>query len=153
MIHVIQNSNLLDIKEGIVCHQVNCVGKMGAGIALQIRNKWPKVYEEYVKDCEIFKTDPRRLLGHVQDILLKDNLIVANCFAQIQPGNGQMTDYNAWDIIIDKLKDLSNYFNLELHFPWMIGCGLAGGDWKTMLNKFDDAFSSSTSNIYFHSLT
>ena len=35
----------------IICQQVNCMGVMGAGLAAQIRRKWPNVYNEYRKRC------------------------------------------------------------------------------------------------------
>ena len=152
MVEVVEGSNLLDVQQGIICHQTNCVGVMGAGIARQIREKWPKVYDEYLKDCAFAKSDPRRLLGHVQDIAIKPGLVVANCYGQVQPGNGCMTDYDAWNTILDKLKDLSNYFNLDLHFPWMVGCGLAGGDWSIMQKKIEDAFSGQFPRVYIHKL-
>lgn len=152
MVEVIEGSNLLDVQKGIVCHQVNCIGVMGAGIALQIKNKWPKVYKLYKSECDIFTTDPKRLLGHVSDTLVGDSLVVANCFGQVFPGHGYMTDYKAWDIILDKLKDLSNYFNLDLHFPWQIGCGLAGGDWSKMKAKIEKAFDGKGINAYIHKL-
>ena len=153
MVKTINNSNLLDVREGIICHQVNCIGVMGGGLALQVRKKWPKAFSEYSKECAIFKENPKRLLGHVQDVLLEDKLVVANCYGQVLPGNGVMTSYEAWDIILDKLKDLSNYFNLDLHFPWMVGCGLAGGDWSIMRKKIEDAFSGKEHKVYIHKLT
>ena len=127
-------------------------GVMGGGIALQIKNKWPKVYSEYQVECSLFKEDPKRMVGHVQDILIEDGLVVANCFGQVYPGHGLMTDYRAWDVILDKLKDLSGFFNLDLHFPWMIGCGLAGGDWSIMQSKIEKAFSGKNTNAYIHKL-
>jgi len=33
--------DILTVKKGYVCHQVNIQGIMGAGLALQIKNKWP----------------------------------------------------------------------------------------------------------------
>lgn len=153
MVEVIENSNLLDVQRGIICHQTNCIGVMGGGVALQIRKKWPKVYKEYLEDCKCFEKSPQRMLGHVQDILVKDGLVVANCYGQVCPGNDKcMTDYEAWDVILDKLKDLSSYFNLDLHFPWMVGCGLAGGDWNVMRKKIEEAFSGSTCHVYIHKL-
>ena len=152
MVEIIEDSNLLDLKQGIICHQTNCIGVMGGGIALQIKNKWPKVFGEYKKECLQFKDRPEYLLGHVQDVLIDSNLVVANCYGQIFPGNGLMTDYEAWDKILDKLKDLSNFFNLQLHFPWKIGCGLAGGHWPTMLHKIETAFSRKNSKVYVHKL-
>ena len=152
MVEVVENSNLLDVQEGIICHQTNCIGVMGGGIALQIRKKWPKVFEDYSDDCAIFKEDPRRLLGHVQDVLVKNNLVVANCYGQVFPGYGLMTDYKAWDTILYNLRDLSNYFNLDLHFPWMVGCGLAGGDWNVMRKKIENAFSDPNTKVFIHRL-
>lgn len=34
-----KDGNLLDAKTDVIAHQVNCQGVMGAGIALQIKNK------------------------------------------------------------------------------------------------------------------
>ena len=45
------NGNILTFPERdedtIICHQVNCKGVMGAGLAKQIRDKWPVVFDEY----------------------------------------------------------------------------------------------------------
>ncbi len=152
MVKTIENSSLLDVEEGIICHQVNCIGVMGAGVALQIRQKWPNAYNDYKDECSQFTQDPKKLLGHVQDILVKDNLVVANCYGQVFPGHGVMTDYNAWDIMLDKLRDLSIFYSLDLHFPWMVGCGLAGGDWNVMSKKINDVFGRSLVNVFIHKL-
>ena len=150
MIQILENSDLLKIDKGIICHQTNCVGVMGGGIALQIRNKWPNVYKQYVNECEPFKNDPRYLLGHVQDIVINDKLIIVNCFGQTFPGHGLMTDYDVWDKILDKLRDIRNHFHLDLHFPWMIGCGLAGGNWDVMFKKIYDKFNDGNDITYIH---
>lgn len=153
MIEIVEHSNLLEVKSGIICHQVNCIGAMGAGIALQIKNKWPVVFNDYKKECQLFVNNPKKLLGKVQDTLVSDKLVVANCFGQVYPGrNGIMTDYKAWDDILEKLNDLSNFFSLELHFPYMVGCGLAGGNWDTMLNKIRDKFESTNTKVFIHKL-
>ena len=47
MIKIIEG-NILNAEEDIICHQVNCRGKMGSGLAKQIRDKYPDVYKEYV---------------------------------------------------------------------------------------------------------
>ncbi len=39
--------NLFDTDAKFICHQVNCMGKMGSGVALQVRQRFPHVYEEY----------------------------------------------------------------------------------------------------------
>lgn len=153
MVQVLEHSDLLEVKKGIICHQVNCIGAMAAGIALQIKNKWPVVYKNYKADCYSFSADPRRMLGHVQDTLVAPDLVVANCFGQVYPGRrGNMTEYGAWNNILDKLEDLANYFHLDIHMPWMIGCGLAGGDWDTMLKKINEKFGTTNTKVFIHKL-
>ena len=46
MITVI-NGDLLSSQEDYICHQVNCMGVMGAGVALQIKKVYPDVYNQY----------------------------------------------------------------------------------------------------------
>ena len=46
MIEII-NGNIFKGDADIICHQVNTHGIMGAGIALQIKEKFPDVYAVY----------------------------------------------------------------------------------------------------------
>ncbi len=46
MIKII-DGNLFDTKAKIIAHQVNCRGVMGSGVALQIKERYPYVYEMY----------------------------------------------------------------------------------------------------------
>lgn len=48
MIEIIEG-NLFDTDAKFICHQVNCMGKMDSGVALQIKQRFPHVYEEYKK--------------------------------------------------------------------------------------------------------
>lgn len=48
-----------------ICQQVNCRGVMGAGLALQIRNKWPVVYRRYLGLC--YGSDGNKL-GMYQEV-------------------------------------------------------------------------------------
>lgn len=153
MVELIEHSNLLDVKSGIICHQVNCIGVMGAGLALQIRNKWPIVFDKYKDDCLQFMTHPEMMLGHVLDVMIEPSLIVANCYGQVFPSNvGKQTDYDSWDIILAKLQDLNNYFSLDIHLPYMIGCGLAGGDWNVMSEKIYRVFENSHTKAFIHKI-
>lgn len=71
MVELVDNSNLLDVKSGILCHQVNCVGVMGAGIALQIKGKWPEVFKQYKDKCDLCSEEPRKLLGGCKTSLFR----------------------------------------------------------------------------------
>ena len=153
MVELIEQSNLLDIKSGIICHQVNCIGVMGAGLAFQVKNKWPIVYKKYKEDCKQFMTHPEMMLGHVLDVMVEPTLVVANCYGQVFPSSvGKQTDYDSWNTMFAKLQDLGNYFSLDLHFPYMMGCGLAGGDWNVMSEKIERLFVKSQTRVFIHKL-
>ena len=62
MIRVI-NGDLLEADSTFICHQVNCRGVMGSGVAKAIRDKYPEVYTQYKRFCSQYKGD---LLGRVQ---------------------------------------------------------------------------------------
>lgn len=53
-------NSVLDVTDGIICHQVNCQNVMGAGIARAIYEKYPKVKELYHKRCETYSTQKER---------------------------------------------------------------------------------------------
>jgi hypothetical protein len=118
--------NILDVKSGVIAHQVNCKGVMGAGLALQIRKKYPEVYLEY-KDC--CDTGYARLGSCL--ILPVDGLSIANLFAQNGYGRtGVHTDYMALSNCLSGLNEWAN--GCDIHIPYGIGCGLAGGDWDVV---------------------
>jgi len=90
MIKII-NGNILNATEDIICHQVNCKKVMGAGLAKQIRNKYPEVFEEYKWLLDGFGNQ----LGHCQLVLCHDGKTVANLFGQDGYGrNKQYTNYH-----------------------------------------------------------
>lgn len=39
----------------LVCHQTNCLGVMGAGLAKQVRDTCPDVYTSYKRQTDQFK--------------------------------------------------------------------------------------------------
>lgn len=49
--------NIFTTKHQTLVNAVNCVGVMGAGIALEYRLRYPLMYEKYVKICEEKKLD------------------------------------------------------------------------------------------------
>lgn len=149
----VENSSILDVEEGIICHQVNCIGVMGAGLARDIRNKWPDVYKQYASLCRSFKDSPGMLLGKVHEVTVSDKLVVANCFGQVYPGHGMMTCYEAWKHIIKYLLDDACYFGCQsVHLPYMVGCGLAGGDWKVMHDILESGFKEHDIEVVLHKL-
>jgi len=118
--------NILTVNNGIICHQVNCKGKMGAGIALKIRKKWPIVYEKYLSACMVGKIQ----LGSVQMIQISPVLYVANLAGQNGYGRDKRyTNYGALTSTLIDLQKISDDLKLQIYIPYKIGCANAGGDW------------------------
>lgn len=125
--------NILDAKHGIIGHQVNCMLAMGAGIAKQIRNKWPQVYTEYKTMVQV---KPEYRLGKCQLVeITPKELFVANLFGQYHYGRGKQTDYGALVQAFNELKQWHKAYchpDFPIWIPHNMGCGLAGGDWDTV---------------------
>lgn len=136
---IYRKGNLLEARADIICHQVNCMGKMGAGIAKQIRDKYPKVYEGYKELCE--KMAPQILLGSV-DFEKTDHYIVANCFAQLGYAyKGLQTNYEALKTCLETVKEVAEKDKiLSIALPYKIGCGLAHGDWDKVETIIKEVF-------------
>ena len=136
-----KNGNLLESNCSVICHQVNCQGVMGSGIAKQIRDKWPEVFTRYQEYMNYFwnmgiATSSKHYLGQIYLCKVADNKYVANFFSQdiYLPKGVCHTHYEAFRICCKKLKnhmdDYATLKNATIGFPYKIGCGLAGGDWS-----------------------
>ena len=125
-----KKGDLLEITEGVIAHQVNCQGVMGAGVAKQIRSKLLTVsqYQAYRYKCKKFGAD---LLGTCYlDKIEGRPLYVAHLFGEnIPTGTGLDTDYDALEEAVINLKITAGQHNLPIAIPGYLGCGLAGGNW------------------------
>ena len=130
---VFEHSNLLDVKDGIICHQVNCANVIGSGVAKQIIQKWPRVKDDYHDYINMFmgKED---LLGRVHYSLVDTNLMVCNMFGQRNYGydGKRYTNYEAFAECLERIRD--SQILGTVHFPFGIACGLGGGNWEIILN-------------------
>lgn len=146
------DNDILCEPANIICHQVNCMGVMGAGLAKQIRNKFPFVYSEYKALCDEYtnKRYKQILLGKAQiidvenrksmhsplnDYVYDNSISVCNLFGQYEFGRGVHTKPEALERAIYNLCFLISQPNNEvlsttISIPYGIGCGLAGGDWN-----------------------
>lgn len=134
--------DLLETTADIICHQVNCKGVMGAGLAKQIKLRYPKVFENYKKLCA--KYDYGSILLGVVDFEEVDKYIVANCFGQWGYGTKvKQTDYDALERCFKSVADFAIREELKtIAIPYGIGCGLAGGDWNTVFGIITKTFAN-----------
>ena len=136
---------LFGIKSGILCQQVNCQNKMGAGLAKAIMEQYPAVAREYHK--AFLQYSKEELFGKVQIVPVEKSLYVANLFTQFDYGNPKKSGkiYTDEDKLIEAIckvlraaknfqpKDTAGRF--PVFVPYEIGCGYGGGNWNSIWNR------------------
>lgn len=137
--------DILNVTNGIICHQVNYFGVMGGGVAAAIAENilTEEQYKSYTDYC---KQAGRTALGTVQFIGCTGGLIVANMFCQDDArARGGMTeagitDYDAMRRCLVRVRSVAQVHNKSVYFPHNLGCGIAGGDWSTVKFIMEDTF-------------
>lgn len=165
MIHYL-NGNLLDADIEYICHQVNCQGRMGSGIAKSIKDRWPVVYDRYIKSYEErvdeiakmcggfeYQIDASEtLLGNLQIIPVEPHKNVINMFAQQYYGydGKRYTSYDAfWECLGGIRTSVPE--GSKIGFPDHIGCGLGGANWEIIKNMIKEALSDKY-DVYIYKL-
>ena len=112
----------------LIVHQVNCKGVMGAGVAKQVRDQFPLVFQCYKELCYLRRKDTSTLLGVCQYVT-ENSKTICNAFGQDGFNrSGCNTDYDA---LRKCFRDIAaKYAEKKIALPYLIGCGLAGGDWN-----------------------
>lgn len=137
--------NLLAVRNGIICHQVNYHGIMGAGIAAAIADTVlpAEQYATYVDYC---KRAGRTALGTVQFLGAPHGLVVANLFCQDEALAHHapcITDYDLMRRCFVQVRNLAQIRKMTVYIPHKIGCGIACGDWETVQQILQDMFADS----------
>jgi O-acetyl-ADP-ribose deacetylase (regulator of RNase III) len=138
--------NLLALAErgelDIIVHGCNCQNTMGSGIAKQIKDRYPTVWEA---DCDYERELAARRYNKLGNYTLakvynKPFFYVVNAYTQYEylPRGVDHFEYASFAVILQKLAHF--YGNYDFGFPY-IGMGLAGGDSEriiAMLEEFSE---------------
>lgn len=155
-----RTGNLLESGADYICHQVNCRGVMGSGVAKQIRDKWPIVYAEYKNYlqeredelCGGLECSPsvsKTSLGDAQTVTLPSGKHVVNMFAQLDYGyDGKR--YTSYDAFYSCLESMAKVIpkNATIAFPYKIGCDRGGADWGIISIMIDRVLGDFNVVIY-----
>jgi O-acetyl-ADP-ribose deacetylase (regulator of RNase III) len=142
------NADIFENTEGLIIHGTNCSGGFGSGVAGQIRQRYPEVYEK-------FKTVPHgeATLGRLQIIDVTESLSIGNAFTQLNYGyDGQKyASPKAIEKALHRAFLWCELVGRSLLAP-KIGCGLGGLDWSSdvepIFDKFAEEFPEVTVQIY-----
>jgi O-acetyl-ADP-ribose deacetylase (regulator of RNase III) len=121
--------DLLSVNKGVIIHGVNTLGLFNAGIAKQIRYKYPSVYLDYMDNYSKYS------LGDIHISVADENkyLNVIHAFNQSSIGRDPSRRYISYDAVFEsftKINTLCHVGNINtVYFP-MIGSGLANGKWS-----------------------
>ena len=123
----------------IICHQVNCQGVMGSGLALTIKEYDQRVFDEYKN--YIYEKGKRAVLGDTLFVNSK-GFMVANVYSQYNYGYlGVYTDYKALEKGLRIVNKYAKANGLTVGIPYKMGCDRAGGDWKIVKELIDKIFT------------
>lgn len=137
--NIIIKGNILNIKQGAICHQVNCRGVAGSGLAKQIANKYPNWQMEYKSSCYNIS------LGSTTKHIVNSTLYIVNIFSQDGYGkNRRHTNYAALGHALTYIKWnypkwINDGLTGKIYIPYGIGCGLGGGNWDIVSEIIYDA--------------
>jgi O-acetyl-ADP-ribose deacetylase (regulator of RNase III) len=89
--------NVLEAKEPFIAHGVNCIGVMGAGVALELAKKWPSSELKYREYCFKASAHPEQLLGRSLASYEKEqHKMIFHVFSQVGIGvNKRQVNYGA----------------------------------------------------------
>lgn len=127
-----RNGDVLASDVYVVAHGCNNKGVMGSGIAAQIKNQYPIVYERYNK----IYNDIGLEMGSYHPVVASENRMILNMITQglyEKPINeNEPKRFASYDAIASCMtkanKNLSYYDFDEIAMP-QIGAGLGGGNW------------------------
>lgn len=164
MIKIVKG-NILNSPDTFIAHQCNCTGKYVGGVAAAIFDKWPGANDNIRGTQGAF--------GEIKIHKVEKKKFIVNMFSQYEGGglieftgkdsaeDRVIKFANALDIMTRALKDevrrlIFKDLPLTISFPYLIGCGIAGGDWEiysAMLEKFSDAIEKQGGQVTLYKFT
>ena len=135
------DGNIFDSKANIICHQVNCQGIMGSGVAAEVKKRYPKVFQKYRQEY----LDGKLNIGHVCFVTARQDQVIANMCGQDNFGyDGTMyTRYDALQKCLDEVEEYAIYeYDVKpvIAFPYKMSCHRGGGDWNVVYKMIKDTF-------------
>ena len=143
MITIIEG-DLFSAPNGIICHQVNCKGNMGRGVARTFKERYPFTFKNYVQKCYFVSSASYLLLGTIMLRYEEHNMYTCCMFAQDDwRGHGCNTNYGAFRECCNAIKKAikeQDLGDITINMPYRIGAGLGGGNWETIYSILEEEF-------------
>jgi O-acetyl-ADP-ribose deacetylase (regulator of RNase III) len=127
----------------VIAHCCNCFCTMGAGIAPQIKSKFP---DAYIVDCQTIRGDINKL-GTIS-YTLNTSPIIVNLYGQFDYSGRTRGEIDLNYVALrESLKKMKQRFSGKTFGMPKIGAGLAGGDWELIESIIDEELSGESVTI------
>ncbi len=133
----------------IIAHGCNAQGVMGSGVALEIKNRYPDAYADYIQKCHSARIMQMPILGTMWTTTIGDTT-VANCISQQYYGRDKdikYVSYDAVDTFTQALGFILQGTDFPLHMP-LIGGGLANGNRDILMAIFEANLKDTDTTIF-----
>jgi O-acetyl-ADP-ribose deacetylase (regulator of RNase III) len=141
MIHFTKG-DMFDVEADVRVNTVNCVGVMGAGVALAFKKRYPDMFLDYKKACDAGQVSPGNMyVWHSQ----------ANDWVINFPTKRHWREKSRYDDILSGLDALFNYLKkhvgVRVALP-ALGCGNGGLDWSRVKPMIEEKLQSLDAEIF-----
>ena len=129
--------DLLRADAEAIVNTVNCVGVMGAGLALQVRRAYPDVYAAYTAACKRGEVVPGRMFVTATGRTGNPRWVI-----HFPTKRHWRTPSRLGDIDAGLAELVAEVRRLGIHSVAVppLGCGLGGLDWGDVLPRIERAF-------------
>ncbi len=112
-------------------HGVNTRGVMGAGVAAQVRSRFPEVFDSYASACRSGRFQP----GMVQRCVTVSGVWVYNLATQDRPGRFARLEWVTASVA--SMAAHASAAGIEKVGTVRLGCGIGGLDWGVVRSALE----------------
>lgn len=145
---VYKTGDILKSDAEVIVHGCNCKNNMGAGIAVQIKQRFPRAWAEDQKTVwgDVNKLGNFTFVSSFNEY--GHTVVIVNAYTQYNYTAHEVdVDYDALEEAMERICEM--WPDKVISMP-RIGCGLAGGDWEVVeeiLSRISDKHDM-TFNVY-----
>jgi len=129
--------NLLEADTEALVNTVNCVGRMGKGIALQFKQAYPDNFREYQRACRAREVRPGKMFVHDTERMVNPRYIINFPTKRHWRGKSQIPDIRAG--LQGLIEEVRRRGIKSIAVP-PLGCGNGGLSWSTVRPLIIEAF-------------
>lgn len=140
------NSDLFKTDAKYILHGCNAKGKMGKGVALEIRHRYPQAYTSYLERHMKYGL----ILGEYYPVDCGEKIII-NAITQSDYAKayGDSKRYVSYDAIAEIFESLNNKYKGSIIAMPRIGSQLGGGNWNIIKDILKTTSSDLDLKIYY----